>query len=218
LFTPINVNNYDLEAGAWLWPESRSHFPVPGSAEVIKHTVQAPKPPFGPVTYDWAFQMTGLHGDLMISDWVPDVFYKNDHFSMNVTAASGLASLVVAGLQLQAGQNYVADLEYQPLVKTIGAVSYAESSKEWQGLCMLWADSGFRYGFDPQGLLPDRTSWSDDLVEHVTVSFKATVDLGIVLSCGLNLNRPLWEGDVLWLSYRVEPVDWPDGDMQRVLR
>jgi hypothetical protein len=211
---PINPN-FQLSGAPITLPFSETKFRTP-RGEDIQHTVQVP-PPDG--RYTWQWRLTGLDGTALIPGWIPDTFYSQEAYQVNITGVSGKAYLQLHGVELQANHKYVIDLQYRPDVFTIDpSKTFDQTKVSWQGVCVLYTDAGLTYPFDPQGFSDARRSWRDTSAEHVTISLKAGRDMTMAAACGVNLLYALWQGNVYFEKFVLAPVDWNDADIQKVVR
>lgn len=207
---PINAN-YDWTGAPNTYPPGQTQ--IIAGIETIQRTVQHPR------HFDYECEATGLHGDKTIPNWIRNVFYTAaGEYEENITSSSGVCWWRTF-VELNANQKYVAVYEYRPDVYTIDpALSYQVSKTGWREVCEIMTDAGIRYTFEPQSVSDSRTSWSQRITEEIVISFKAMRDMGVVISCGVDLAYPAFGNVNNWLRARVVPINWADRDIQKVIR
>lgn len=210
---PINPNAYFDDPPLTLSPnQTRYTITHPnGTTETVDHRVQYPAPDF---YYAWHFDLLGNYQGLSISGWIPDVYYRYNAglFAVNITSVQGEVLLELHGMELQAGQSYLLKLVYALEVFSRSGKPYEEARHDFNGRCRLQPDNGSPpRNFPLQGLNPARTSWTQtDIEEEVVIAFTAGRDMTVIVACGVKLNWPAWEGEVLFKSLELVPVDWTD--------
>lgn len=183
-----------------------------GSIEDVVKNVEVPGP--DPV-YSWFWDMTGNYKGSTILGWLPSIQYRyaDNTFAANISSAAGTLLLNMDQIALQQGQNYLLKLSYRLDVFSRSGKPYDQAKLDWQEVCQIKPyNANPAWRFPVQGLNDARTSWDDKAtVEEMAVAFHVdSPALTATLSCGIRLNWPAWEGHVLFKSFELIPVDWPD--------
>lgn len=209
---PVNPNAYFDPPPLTVSPNLTTYtFIRAGAPETVTKNVQIPGPPD---YYKWSWDMIGNFEGLQILGWIPSIQYRyaTNEYAANITSASGLLMLHVENFAAQANVKYLVKLSYRLDLFSRSGKPYADAKADWIGLCSVTPDGNSpAFTSPPQGLSNERTAWDDkETMEAVLLSLAVERDANLRFACGIRLNWPAWEGEVLFNALEILPVDWTE--------
>lgn len=170
--------------------------------------------PAPPGYYDWRFDTVGHDGVNIIRGMIPIVRHNGEGFAINITGLTGLVMLRLEHLELfDPPGRYVLGFELTP---ELNVPEPARSNPALlRKLCTIWTDSGERYDLPEQNAGHNRYERVLDSAVYVV-----SVDrpLSISLECGLQIEQPAFDGQVILERFFVEAVPSDYGDSSVSLR